>query len=88
MATMVANDNLLKDAALIVDVCFSVEDGDVVTIICDDDREQEEETGAVKAERVALDQAGIAQDLHVVAHRWLRTPGRLQQITGTDLVGC
>src|SRR6478672_986054 len=41
MATMVANDNLLKDAALIVDVCFSVEDGDVVTIICDDDREEE-----------------------------------------------
>src|SRR5436853_293319 len=41
MATMVANDNLLKDAALIVDVCFSVEEGDVVTIICDDDREEE-----------------------------------------------
>src|SRR6266513_3092030 len=41
MATMVANDNLLKDAALIVDVCFSVEEGDVVTIICDDDREDE-----------------------------------------------
>src|SRR5207248_2492127 len=41
MATMVANDSLLKDAALIVDVCFSVEEGDVVTIICDDDREDE-----------------------------------------------
>src|SRR5437588_11825937 len=41
MATMVANDNLLKDAALIVDVCFSVEEGDVVTIICDDHREEE-----------------------------------------------
>ena len=41
MATMVANDNLLKDAALIVDVCFSVEEGDVVTIICDDNREEE-----------------------------------------------
>jgi leucyl aminopeptidase (aminopeptidase T) len=41
MATVVANDNLLNDAALIVDVCFSVEDGDVVTIICDDDREEE-----------------------------------------------
>src|SRR6184192_1137028 len=37
MATMVANDNLLKDAALIVDVCFSVEEGDVVKIICDDE---------------------------------------------------
>src|SRR5947208_12290851 len=41
MATMVATDNLLKDAALIVDVCFSVEEGDTVTIICDDDREEE-----------------------------------------------
>src|ERR687884_1386382 len=40
MATIVEND-LLKDAALIVDVCFSVEEGDVVTIICDDDREEE-----------------------------------------------
>ena len=41
MATMVANDNLLKDAALIVDVCFSVEEGDVVTIVCDDERGDE-----------------------------------------------
>src|SRR2546429_2229738 len=40
MAT-VASSNLLEDAALIVDVCFSVEEGDVVTIICDDDREDE-----------------------------------------------
>src|SRR5216684_1193505 len=41
MATVVAKDQLLEDAALIVDVCFSVEEGDVVTIICDDDREDE-----------------------------------------------
>ncbi len=41
MATAVATDNLLKHAALIVDVCFSVEEGDVVTIICDDDRADE-----------------------------------------------
>jgi leucyl aminopeptidase (aminopeptidase T) len=41
MATAIATDDLLKDAALIVDVCFSVEEGDVVTIICDDDREDE-----------------------------------------------
>jgi leucyl aminopeptidase (aminopeptidase T) len=41
MATVVAQENLLQDAALIADVCFSVEDGDVVTIICDDDREDE-----------------------------------------------
>src|SRR5213080_3360934 len=40
MATVVAPD-LLKDAALIVDVCFSVEEGDIVTIICDDEREVE-----------------------------------------------
>jgi leucyl aminopeptidase (aminopeptidase T) len=40
MATVVETD-LKKDAALIVDVCFSVEEGDVVTIICDDDREDE-----------------------------------------------
>src|SRR5438128_4759769 len=41
MATVVAKDQLLEDAALIVDVCFSVEEGDVVTIICDDEREDE-----------------------------------------------
>src|SRR5919201_3967129 len=40
MATVVETD-LLKDAALIVDVCFSVEEGDVVTIVCDDEREDE-----------------------------------------------
>ena len=37
MATAVETRNLLKDAALVVDVCMSVEDGDVVTIICDDE---------------------------------------------------
>src|SRR5919205_4009766 len=40
MATVVAPD-LKQDAALIVDLCFSVEEGDVVTIICDDEREDE-----------------------------------------------
>jgi leucyl aminopeptidase (aminopeptidase T) len=40
MATVAAPD-LKQDAALIVDVCFSVEEGDVVTIICDDEREDE-----------------------------------------------
>ena len=30
-----------KDAALVVDVCFSVEEGDVVTIICDDEHADE-----------------------------------------------
>ena len=40
MAT-VQSDQLLEDAALVVDECFSVEEGDVVTIICDDDREDE-----------------------------------------------
>jgi len=33
----VAEDTLLKDAALVVDVCMSVEEGDVVTIVCDDE---------------------------------------------------
>src|SRR5262249_30060538 len=41
MATAVVTDKLLYDAGLIVDVCFSVEKDDVVTIICDDDREDE-----------------------------------------------
>src|ERR671936_3102936 len=41
MATVVESGNLLKDPALIVDICFAVDDGDVVTIICDDDREEE-----------------------------------------------
>src|ERR687883_813628 len=41
MATAVAQENLLQDAELIVDVCFSIEEGDVVTIICDDEREDE-----------------------------------------------
>jgi leucyl aminopeptidase (aminopeptidase T) len=41
MTTVVERGNLLEDAALIVDVCFSVEEGDVVTIICDDERADE-----------------------------------------------
>ena len=46
MATVVAHDALLADAALIVDVCMSIEEGDVVTIICDDDRQNEAEAVA------------------------------------------
>jgi leucyl aminopeptidase (aminopeptidase T) len=41
MGVVTASKQLLEDAALIVDVCFSVEEGDVVTIICDDDRMEE-----------------------------------------------
>jgi leucyl aminopeptidase (aminopeptidase T) len=41
MATVTGTDNLLKDAALIVDVCMSVEEGDVVTIICDDEHAEQ-----------------------------------------------
>jgi leucyl aminopeptidase (aminopeptidase T) len=41
MATVVESGNLLKDAALIVDVCMSVEEDDVVTIICDDEHTAE-----------------------------------------------
>jgi len=40
MATVLGTD-LKKDAALIVDVCFAIEEGDVVTIICDNEREDE-----------------------------------------------
>src|SRR3954449_12206611 len=39
MATVVSQ--LLEDAALVVDECFSVEEGDAVTIICDDGRADE-----------------------------------------------
>jgi len=50
MAT--ATDNLLKDAALVVDVCMSVERDDVVTIICDDEHaEQAEAVARVVVER-------------------------------------
>src|SRR5947209_4841039 len=41
MATAVETSNLAQDAALVVDTCMSVEDGDVVTIICDDDHAEE-----------------------------------------------
>ena len=33
----VMEDTLTKDAELVVDICMSVEEGDVVTIICDDE---------------------------------------------------
>ena len=41
MATVTEADSLLKDAALVVDVCMSVEEGDVVTIICDDEHTEQ-----------------------------------------------
>ena len=45
-------DKLLQDAALVVDVCMSVEADDVVTIICDDEhREQAEAVAQVCVER-------------------------------------
>src|SRR3954452_3723456 len=47
-------DKLLADAALVVDVCMSVEKDDVVTIICDDEhREQADTVAAVCLERGA-----------------------------------
>jgi len=50
----VATDNLLKDASLVVDVCMSVEEGDVVTIICDDEHaEQAHAVAEVCVERGA-----------------------------------
>jgi leucyl aminopeptidase (aminopeptidase T) len=52
MAIAVESGSLLKDAALIVDVCMSVEDGDVVTIICDDEHvEQAAAVAEVVVER-------------------------------------
>ena len=41
MATAV--DTLRKDAELVVDVCMSVEQDDVVTIICDDEHREQAE---------------------------------------------
>jgi len=41
MATAVEPKSLLEDAALIVDVCMSVEEDDVVTIICDDENDEQ-----------------------------------------------
>ena len=52
MAIAVESGSLLKDAALVVDVCMSVEDGDVVTIICDDEHvEQAAAVAEVVVER-------------------------------------
>jgi leucyl aminopeptidase (aminopeptidase T) len=52
MATAV--DTLRKDAELVVDVCMSVEQDDVVTIICDDEhREQADAVANVCVERGA-----------------------------------
>jgi leucyl aminopeptidase (aminopeptidase T) len=47
-----AAGKLLDDAALVVDVCMSVEEGDVVTIICDDEhRDQAAAVAEVVVER-------------------------------------
>jgi leucyl aminopeptidase (aminopeptidase T) len=54
MATLVESDSLLKDAALVVDVCMSVETDDVVTIICDD--EHASHAGAIA--EVVVDRGG------------------------------
>ena len=52
MATAV--DTLQKDAELVVDVCMSVEQDDVVTIICDDEhREQADAVARVCVDRGA-----------------------------------
>jgi len=54
MATVVESESLLKDAALIVDICMSVEENDVVTIICDDDHASQAATLA----EVVVDRGG------------------------------
>jgi leucyl aminopeptidase (aminopeptidase T) len=54
MSMAVAAGNLLKDAALVVDVCMSVEPDDVVTIVCDDEHlEQARAVAEVCLERGA-----------------------------------
>jgi leucyl aminopeptidase (aminopeptidase T) len=50
----VATDRLVEDATLVVDVCLSVEKDDVVTIICDDEhQEQAQAVAEVCVERGA-----------------------------------
>ena len=41
MATTIDTTTLKEDAALVVDVCMSVERDDIVTIICDDDHAEQ-----------------------------------------------
>jgi leucyl aminopeptidase (aminopeptidase T) len=50
----VATDKLHEDAALVVDTCMSVEDGDVVTIICDDEHQAQAQAVA----EVVVDRGG------------------------------
>ncbi len=50
----IAEDTLLKDAALVVDVCMSVEPDDVVTIITDDEHRPQADAVA----QVVLDRGG------------------------------
>lgn len=50
----IAEDTLSKDAALVVDVCMSVEEGDVVTIICDDEHADQ----AAAVAQVVVDRGG------------------------------
>jgi leucyl aminopeptidase (aminopeptidase T) len=54
MATVVESESLSKDAALVVDVCMSVEADDVVTIICDDDHASQ----AAAIAEVVVDRGG------------------------------
>ena len=37
----VTTSSLIEDATLVVDVCMSVEEGDIVTIICDDEHREQ-----------------------------------------------
>ena len=79
MATAVETGNLLKDAALVVDVCMSVEEGDVVTIICDDEH----------TEHAAIVRAAKRGDAERAAHlmsEHIRVPQRsLKALSDADL---
>jgi leucyl aminopeptidase (aminopeptidase T) len=50
----IAEDTLMKDATLVVDVCMSVEEDDVVTIICDDEHADQ----AAAVAQVVVDRGG------------------------------
>ncbi len=85
---------LLKDAALVVDVCMSVEEGDVVTIICDDDHARRRPSAVAevvrRARRLAGDHEQRARRCAAVARtcasRWRRRANLHRAMVGSDEV--
>ena len=62
------SEALLKDAALVVDVCMSVEKDDVVTIICDDDHRPQADALARVAEEVGAEAHQVALEAEAGVH--------------------